>query len=59
MLTFQKTSNINPLRANPTKWSNTLNNSSFGHFVILALKELMNILRVKFLFNGSLTTFDS
>ena len=34
--------NINPLSANPTKWSNTLNNSLtvFDHFVILALKGL-------------------
>ena len=42
--------NFNPLRANPTKWSNTLTQfignlptnclSVFHHFVILALKGL-------------------
>ena len=32
---------INPLSANPTKWSNTLNCLSvFDHFVRLTLKEL-------------------
>ena len=43
---------INPLRANPTKWSNTLKQfvdnlptnclSVFDHFVGLALKGLIN-----------------
>ena len=38
-------SSINPLSANPTKWSNTLCLSVFDHFVGLALKGLthMNI----------------
>ena len=43
---------LNPLRANPTKWSNTLKQfvgnlpnclSVFDHFVILALKGLRNL----------------
>ena len=47
------TGDINPLSANPTKWSNTLKQfvgrlaanclSVFDHFVGLALKELSNI----------------
>ena len=50
--------NINPLSANPTKWSNTLKQfvgnlpnclSVFDHFVILALKGLINIILMSLL----------
>ena len=50
--------NINPLRANPTKWSNTLKQfvgnlpnclSVFDNFVILALRGLMNIILMSLL----------
>ena len=42
------TYDINPLSANPTKWSNTLkkfvgNLSGFDHFVKLALKGLISL----------------
>ena len=47
---------VNPLSANPTKWSNTLKQfvdnfptnclSEFDHFVILELKGLINFLKL-------------
>ena len=48
---------LNPLSANPTKWSNTLKqfagnlptncSSVFDHFVILALKRLKDEIRLR------------
>ena len=32
---------VNPLSANPTKWSNTLKHTLFDHFVKLVLKGLI------------------
>ena len=55
------TINLNPLSANPTKWSNTLKQfvgnlatnclSAFDHFVILALKGLKGDVQLYLLIN--------